>query len=264
MKKSANNYLIVFVFFISVLKSTIYASPADVTERALLEKTKNDVTNKKKNDSSPRNRFGKKQGISKKPVLLKKHEIKKKKPPRFPPPLDFEKIQNESTEIQIDRYLVKGGLVTDTSTGLMWMRCSLGQNWDGVTCLGSIEGYTWEDAKGVSQSNPTSVDGEVMEFSYGGYNDWRIPTLNELKTLVYCNSNQPKKWNDTDKACEGDYSQPTIMSDIFPQTYPDQTALYWSSEPNGAFAAGVLFFTGETKYSLQSDTNAVRLVRSKK
>lgn len=42
-----------------------------------------------------------------------------------------------SVENQIGHYIDNGdGTVTDTRTGLTWMRCALGQTWDGSTCVG--------------------------------------------------------------------------------------------------------------------------------
>lgn len=39
------------------------------------------------------------------------------------------------------------GLVLDKQNGLMWMRCSLGQTWNGQTCTGTAKEYKWEQAK---------------------------------------------------------------------------------------------------------------------
>lgn len=64
----------------------------------------------------------------------------------------------------IDGYQVKGRVVRDTKTGLMWIRCSLGQTWDGATCQGDAKYYKWKEA----MKFPT-------DFSYEGYNDWRLP-----------------------------------------------------------------------------------------
>lgn len=40
------------------------------------------------------------------------------------------------------------GTATHLKTGLMWMRCSLGQNWDstGKTCTGNPATYPWGEA----------------------------------------------------------------------------------------------------------------------
>lgn len=94
----------------------------------------------------------------------------------------------------IDRYQVKGGLVKDTETKLMWMRCSLGQTWDGSTCTGKALEYTW--AETMKQNG----------FNYAGYSNWRVPKIEELKTLVYCSSGLPKTWNSDVSITFGDDS----------------------------------------------------------
>ncbi|MBI3776159.1 MAG: DUF1566 domain-containing protein, partial [Gammaproteobacteria bacterium] len=36
------------------------------------------------------------------------------------------------------------GTVHDKITGLTWMRCALGQQWDGKTCAGTAARYAWQ------------------------------------------------------------------------------------------------------------------------
>lgn len=57
----------------------------------------------------------------------------------------------ESTPAQSREVAVAGrryvlhvdGTVTDTRTGLMWMRCCVGQTWDGATCRGEARKMDW-------------------------------------------------------------------------------------------------------------------------
>ena len=68
-----------------------------------------------------------------------------------------------------ERYLDNGdGTVTDPETGLQWMRCSLGQTWNGGNCLGEAQSYTWDEAM-------TSADELNQGGGYAGYRDWRMP-----------------------------------------------------------------------------------------
>lgn len=43
---------------------------------------------------------------------------------------------------------VTPGVVKDNRTGLEWMRCRLGQDWNEVAevCLGKVRKYTWQEA----------------------------------------------------------------------------------------------------------------------
>jgi len=156
----------------------------------------------------------------------------------------------ESTEgwQTIDRYQVKDGLVRDTKTGLMWMRCSLGQTWDGSTCKGEPTSYQWKEAMKFPS-----------DFSYEGYSDWQVPSFEELESLVYCSTGK-----DTNPAADGfckNYSvEPTIMSDVFPQT--SQHSGTWSS-----YRGYGIIFKNDYSRIYPSDTGVadssfvVRLVR---
>ena len=106
------------------------------------------------------------------------------------------------------------GTVTDTATGLIWQKCSRGQNAD-ATCTGTATTATWADAgtycTGLSLASKT----------------WRLPTRQELETLP-------------------DYSKsnPAIDTAAFPAT----AALnYWSSTtyaPSATDAWDVNFSNG--------------------
>ena len=55
----------------------------------------------------------------------------------------------------------------DKDTGLIWEM----KNEENIE-----DAYTWEEAFSYAE--------ELNEMNYGGFNDWRVPTINELKTLV--------------------------------------------------------------------------------
>ncbi len=65
------------------------------------------------------------------------------------------------------RFELHGSEVKDLSTGLTWQRCLVGQTMsDGIQCEGNPELVRWDEANGLPMAG------------------WRLPTANELKTLV--------------------------------------------------------------------------------
>jgi len=113
------------------------------------------------------------------------------------------------------------GTVSDTSTGLMWQQA------------GSSSSMRWEDALAYCEG-----------LNLGGYTDWRLPTIKELRSLV-------------------DYSRynPAIDSTYFPNT----ASWYWSSTTsayNTSNAWIINFYTGNDNHLITKinhhDARAVR------
>ncbi len=123
--------------------------------------------------------------------------------------------------------------ITDDSTGLMWQKCNYGQTWDGTDCTGSAVAQTWQQAlDAVEQFNLNS---------YLGYTDWRLPTCNELQSLIDYN-----------------YFAPAT---IFPNT---NSSIYWSSTVNAVNTSNswhVDLGDGEVFYGSQTINYNVRAVR---
>lgn len=63
------------------------------------------------------------------------------------------------------------GTATDVSTGLTWMRCTLGQTWDGAKGIGEPYSLTREDAM-------------LFRHTFAGFDDWRMPSIGELNSIV--------------------------------------------------------------------------------
>ncbi len=147
------------------------------------------------------------------------------------------------------------GTVTDMQTNLQWMRCALGQTWQGGTCAGEAKRYQWEPALGAAK---------VVNYQggYAGYQDWRVPSREELRSLVYCSSGAPEIWNNTGKSCQGDYSRPTIDTTAFPNTPASD---FWSASPNASnadYAWNVGFYNGNGSWYDRSLAGRVRPVRA--
>ncbi|EIC22776.1 protein kinase domain-containing protein [Thiorhodovibrio frisius] len=145
------------------------------------------------------------------------------------------------------------GTLTDLSTGLQWMRCSLGQNWTEATCAGSADEMTWDSIM------PNGQQKTWPEFA--SFSDWRVPAIDELKTLIDCSSGQPDDWKVTDSACDGNDIQPTINSEAFPDT---PSTSFWSaspSAPDSAYAWSISFSSGNVGNYHKTYGFAVRLLR---
>ena len=112
------------------------------------------------------------------------------------------------------------GTISDNDTGLMWKMITDGP-------------FIWEDAL-IHCEN----------LNYAGYTDWRLPNINELRTLV-----------------DFEISKPAIEQEYFPGTLDR----YWSSTtatgtPNNAWT---LFFkyNGVWDHAGKLEHNSVRAVR---
>jgi hypothetical protein len=149
-----------------------------------------------------------------------------------------------------ERYQDNGdGTVTDVKTRLQWMRCAIGQNWNGSTCVGSASEHAWEDAR-------------QLRSNLAGHSDWRLPTREELRSLVYCSSGQPATWNESGNSCAGTYQNPTIVAEAFPNT---AAWFFWSGSPyagDSVSAWYVGFDDGADSWIDRSYADHVRLVRA--
>ena len=126
------------------------------------------------------------------------------------------------------------GTVTDKVTGLHWKRCSEGQTWDGTTCTGTATAYTWQQAMDLAEAA-----------SYAGKSDWRLPSIEELRSIV-------------EQAC----IEPAIDLTVFPAT---PSVGWWSSSPYAGYAGQawtIFFYDGKDANNNKDSGNCrVRLVR---
>lgn len=108
----------------------------------------------------------------------------------------------EPTTPTRDFVLSDQGTAIHQPTGLMWMRCSLGQTWNSAEnrCTGTATTFNWDEASNRATNS-----------TFGGYNDWRLPDKAELATIV-----ELRCWS------------PVINTQVFPNT---SSAWYWSSTP---------------------------------
>ncbi|MGH8427408.1 MAG: DUF1566 domain-containing protein [Gammaproteobacteria bacterium] len=132
------------------------------------------------------------------------------------------------------------GTTVDLQTGLMWMRCALGQTWNAgnSACSGGATSYTWQNALQTVQSFDQGG-------GFAGYTDWRLPNLRELMSITryHC-------------------SNPAINLTAFPNT---DIQAFWSASPlegsvNTAWTLN--FDTGQAVYDVMSVGHPIRLVRA--
>jgi len=154
------------------------------------------------------------------------------------------------------RYIGNNDTVVDKTTGLMWKKCSEGQN--GNNCTGTAKEYKWQAALDHAKT-----------VNFAGHSDWRLPTIKELHSLVFCSNGKVRKFKDNDRdsdSCrskaKGNYESPTINQISFPNTPADN---FWSSSPhsNGSYYAWIVgFVDGYDGGSDRDYSGRLRLVRS--
>jgi hypothetical protein len=157
-----------------------------------------------------------------------------------------------SNQLLDGRYLIQsdGATVKDTRTGLIWMRCSVGQSWDGTDCHGLPKKYSLAAAMRL-----------VTEFNngngYAGHTNWRVPTRDELGGLLICFH----KAGIVQKQCP---TQPvsTVTPDI---TFPRMpNGAYWTSSRSADGGPVCVFFAVAAQFCFP-DADAgiyVRLVHT--
>ena len=123
-------------------------------------------------------------------------------------------VESHFSDYSDNRYTDNGdGTISDHQTGLMWMKCSYGQtydggdtNGDGIICEGSLAFGNWQQAFAWAADSNANVD--------HGHSDWRLPNIKELGSIVDFGS-----------------AKPAINQSIFPNT---ASGPYWSSTPSRA------------------------------
>jgi hypothetical protein len=125
--------------------------------------------------------------------------------------------------------LADGAFVKDKKTGLVWMRCSLGQTLDGNTCVGEAGLYSYMEA---TEQAPVG---------------WRLPSARELATLIHCGKDSFTEQADPDGKgkinhnCGAQADSPSIQSAVFPQT---KSAAYWTDTPNAELPLAYVWTVG--------------------
>ncbi|MBE1299094.1 MAG: DUF1566 domain-containing protein [Alteromonadaceae bacterium] len=127
------------------------------------------------------------------------------------------------------------GTITDLTTGLTWMTCSVGQTYDttNLTCTGEATQFTWEEALETAYG-----------YEYANSSAWRVPNVKELTSI-------------TERSCV----RPSINETIFPATPSDD---YWTSTPSLRSLGDiwvVAFFNSSNSLKPRESSVFLRLVR---
>ncbi len=147
-------------------------------------------------------------------------------------PPSYTKLDASGSEL--DARAADWVMVRDDVTGLIWEVKS-----DDGGIHDTDNTYTWQDAQDV-------FVGQLNFVIYGGYNDWRMPTIKELSSLV-----------------NADTYEPAIDTALFPNT---MLSRYWSSTTytGNTSAAWYVDFTEGAAYTFEgfkTNSAAVRAVR---
>lgn len=135
-----------------------------------------------------------------------------------------------------ERFEAGDKTVTDRKTSLEWMRCAVGQRWSGSMCTGEPQVLPWKEA--------AAVVSRLNRESFAGRNDWRLPMLPELASIV-----ERKCFN------------PRMNEAVFPGA-PSQ--VFWSGmeKPDAAgYAYALDFGRGWAQPMSTEFRGALRLVR---
>tara|TARA_X000001036_G_scaffold406927_1_gene415988 strand:+ start:68 stop:547 length:480 start_codon:yes stop_codon:yes gene_type:complete len=134
------------------------------------------------------------------------------------------------------RFMAREHIIVDLERQIEWLRCSVGQRWNGNECSGNIVNLSLDLV-------PEAI--KLANEQLGGR--WRLPSKKELTSIV-C------------KECPS----PKINKEIFPNT---DNAPYWTGDKsiyNSKFYVSVNFHTGFSfnRFSPIKEL-AVRLVRDR-
>jgi hypothetical protein len=157
-----------------------------------------------------------------------------------------------TSQQKIGKFIVQDGVATDIETGLMWLRFAHGQRWENGTVVGDAQKLNWHEAIEIPE-----------EFNkkggYGGFTDWRVPNIDELKTIVFLGETFGlwKAFGKILSGKEGNY----IDEAVFLNSPAD---FFWSSSPfaDGSDLAWYVGFSyGYSLSNGKGNSLNVRLVR---
>jgi hypothetical protein len=165
-------------------------------------------------------------------------------------------ISNIPASTPTNRFTINdNGTVFDNRTKLLWQRCIIGQT--GEKCAGTPTLFTWQQALNAAKNYN-------LYGGHAGYNDWRLPNIKELASIV-----------------ETQCVNPSINLEVFPYASYDSslgrnigggvfsTIFLWSSSPSSMIYTTDnitkiwinVFYDGTQTFTNLKDSGFIRLVR---
>ena len=167
---------------------------------------------------------------------------------------------------ETDQELMASGQWRDPQTGLIWMRCSIGQTWTSSTCMGIPKQFTGYESLRFAQALQNGS-------GFAGYKNWRLPTPLELASIRICSTGWEREISHSianvdgtvsqvqgnavigyasnnqavPKKCAANSKKPTLNTSIFPNTWSNSPKSYnwWTNEAYGNYDIySVSFYNG--------------------
>jgi len=146
-------------------------------------------------------------------------------------------VTNKQATTPVTHFDDKGnGTVVDNLTKKIWQRCAVGLQWDGQSCTGKSQTFTYAEVL-------AEIDTYNKE-KYAHRNNWRLPTRDELLSIV-------------EQRCYN----PAINLDVFP--YSPQSGFWTATENAGLLSMRqeiVHFLNGGVYVSNKNQAWRARLI----
>jgi hypothetical protein len=94
-----------------------------------------------------------------------------------------------------------------------------------------LQGKMWQKSDDSIQRSWAEANEYCTNLNFLGYNDWQLPTKDELKSLVFCSNGKPTPLNDI-QWCGSEGWTDTYNSPTISPIFTCQQAQYWTRTPS--------------------------------